>query len=392
MGEYYTPRWLAQAITKELVTDPVNTRVLDPACGSGTFLEAAARHLIAHSGRLTPGEQLARLQENIVGIDLHPVAVQLAKASWVIACQDVIKAARKAGYADAITAPVYLGDSMQLRYDNRMLDAQGYITLDTREKLVGQTGDVQFQIPLSQALDTDRFDNLMMEISRAVEKEDDTARILDNFGINDESERETMEATIASMEALRRDNRNHVWAYYLRNMSRPAVIAEKKVDAIIGNPPWLTYSRSADIIREELESLCYNRYQIWEGGKNAPHQDVATLFYCRAAELYLKQGGVIGMVLPHSVLRTKHHLKFRKGYYEARRMEARQPVQAISLDFSIMAPWDLAKLDPRNFFPITSCVVFARLNGPWGDIKLHRKAAKPLAPGTEVLTTVRSLF
>ena len=96
MGEYYTPRWLAQAITKELVTDPVNTRVLDPACGSGTFLEAAARHLIAHSGRLTPGEQLARLQENIVGIDLHPVAVQLAKASWVIACQDVIKAARKA--------------------------------------------------------------------------------------------------------------------------------------------------------------------------------------------------------------------------------------------------------------------------------------------------------
>jgi hypothetical protein len=49
-------------------------------------------------------------------------------------------------------------------------------------------------------------------------------------------------------------------------------------------------------------------------------------------------------------------------------------------------------LDPRNFFPITSCVVFARLNGPWGDIKLHRKAARPLAPGTEVLTTVRSLF
>ena len=281
---------------------------------------------------------------------------------------------------------------MQLRYDNRTLDAQGYITLDTSEQLAGQAGNVQFQIPLSQALDTDRFDNLMMEISRAVEKGDDTARILDDFGINDESERETMEATIASMEALRRDNRNHVWAYYLRNMSRPAVISEKKVDAIIGNPPWLTYSRSADIIREELESLCYNRYQIWEGGKNAPHQDVATLFYCRAAELYLKQGGVIGMVLPHSVLRTKHHLKFRKGYYEARRMEARQPVQAISLDFSIMAPWDLAKLDPRNFFPITSCVVFARLNGPWGDIKLHRKAAKPLAPGTEVLTTVRSLF
>ena len=336
MGEYYTPRWLAQTLTDELITDPANTRILDPACGSGTFLEAAVKHVIAHTGDLTPAERLAKLQDNIVGIDRHPVAVQLAKATWVIACHDVIMAARKAGYSSAITAPVYLGDSLQLRYDNRMLDAQGYITLDTREKLAGQTGDVQFQIPLSQALDTDRFDNLMMEISRAVEKEDDTARILDDFDINDESERETMEATIASMEALRRDNRNHVWAYYLRNMSRPVVIAEKKVDVIIGNPPWLTYNQSADIIREELESLCYNRYQIWEGGKNAPHQDVATLFYCRAAELYLKQGGVIGMVLPHSVLRTEHHNKFRKGYYEARRTD---PGRRARLSASISASW-----------------------------------------------------
>ena len=377
MGEYYTPRWLAQAITEELVTDPSNTKVLDPACGSGAFLEAAVKHLIAHMGRLAPVEQLARLQENIVGIDLHPVAVQLAKATWVIACHDVITAARKAGHTGAITAPVYLGDSMQLRYDNRTLDAQGYITLDTREKLAGQTGNVQFRIPLPQALDTDRFDSLMMELSRAIEIGDDTARILDNFGINDKSERETMEATIASMEALRRDNRNHIWAYYLRNMSRPAVIAEKKVDVIIGNPPWLTYKQSADTIREELESLCYNRYQIWEGGRNAANQDVATLFYCRAAELYLKQGGRIGMVLPHSVLRTAHHHKFRKGYYEARRTESREPNQATSLDFSIKAPWDLKRLDPNNFFRITSCVVFAKFNGPWGDIKLHRRRRNP---------------
>ena len=222
----------------------------------------------------------------------------------------------------------------------------------------------------------------MMEISRAVEKEDDTARILDNFGINDESERETMEATIASMEALRRDNRNHVWAYYLRNMSRPAVIAEKKVDVIIGNPPWLTYDRSANIIREELRNLSENRYRIRADGKNAPHQDVATLFYCRAAELYLKEGGVIGMVLPHSVLRTEHHLKFRNAYYLAKKSPGSHDAnRAISLDFSVRPPWDLQKLKPNNFFPNTSCVGFARFNGSWGDFKFHRKTAKPLAPG-----------
>ena len=39
-----------------------------------------------------------------------------------------------------------------------------------------------------------------------------------------------------------------------------------------------------------------NRYQIWAGGKLAPHQDIATLFYTRCAELYAKPGARICMV------------------------------------------------------------------------------------------------
>ena len=383
MGEYYTPPWLAEAITGELIADPLNTRVLDPACGSGTFLAAAVRHLIAHGGDLTPGEQLAKLQENIAGIDLHPVAVQLAKATWVIACHSVITAARNAGQSgETITAPVHLGDSMQLRYDNSTLEGQGYITLDSRETLASQPGNIRFQIPLSLAQQTDKFDNLMMEISRAIERGDDTTRVLDNFGITDNSERAPMETTIANMQALHEDNRNHVWAYYLRNMARPMVIAEGKVDAIIGNPPWLTYNQSADIIREELKSLSQSRYQIWAGGPNSPHQDLATLFYTRSAELYLKDNGKIGMVLPHSVLRTGHHLKFRGGYYESKRPpRSRAPKQAMSLDFTVKAPWDLDYLEPGNFFPIASCVVFARMPGYRGDSGFHQQAARPLAPG-----------
>ena len=46
LGEYYTPDWLARAIVREVVTDPLGQYVLDPACGSGTFVAEAVTHFI----------------------------------------------------------------------------------------------------------------------------------------------------------------------------------------------------------------------------------------------------------------------------------------------------------------------------------------------------------
>ena len=60
LGEYYTPQWLADAVVEEVVTDPLRQSVLDPACGSGTFLWAALRRYVK-AGRdagLTPAQML----------------------------------------------------------------------------------------------------------------------------------------------------------------------------------------------------------------------------------------------------------------------------------------------------------------------------------------------
>ena len=380
MGEYYTPRWLAKAITEELITDPVNTRVLDPACGSGTFIESAVQHFIANTEDMPTGERLSKLRECVTGIDLHPVAVQLAKATWLMASQPVIRAAREAGEGgEEIIAPIHLGDSLQLRYDNSQLIGQSYIELKTSEVLDESEGEVVFQVPLKLARQVERFDNLMLSLAEAIDNSDDTGRILDDHSIVERDEREPLEMTIDNMRKLHNVGRNHVWAYYLRNMSRPAVISEQKVDAIIGNPPWLVYRESAGIIRNELESLSRNQYQIWAGGRFAPYQDVATLFFCRAADLYLRPGGQIGMVLPHSVLRSGHNLKWRSGYYEEKR--AFGPRRAISFNLRMKAPWDLSILEPRDFFPMPSCVVFASFTGGWGDVGIHKKSAKALTPG-----------
>ena len=379
MGEYYTPRWLTQAIVDEM-PDPLNAATMDPACGSGTFLESVAKRVIESAGRegLSARETLDKLLNNIIGIDLHPVAVQLAKATYVLSCNETITAARLEGHRADITPPVYLGDSLQLRYDRNTIFGQGYVTLLTTETPPGESAPVQFQIPMSVARQPDKFDRLMLDLARAVEREEDTDRVLDRHAITDENEREPMRNTAERMRRLRDMGRDHVWAYYLRNMVRPAAIADEKVDAIVGNPPWLTYSRSADIIREELQNLCKNTYDIWAGGKQSPHQDVSALFFARAADLYLKDGGAIGMVMPHSALRSGQYLKWRSGYWQTRGRGAKS---GVSVDFRFKTPWDLDNLDPNDFFPMPGSVIFARRVAKSSDLETNRESARPLAPG-----------
>ena len=61
LGEYYTPRWLAKEITETVVDDPLNQRVLDPSCGSGTFIETAVEHILNQSVELSPDGNIAEV-------------------------------------------------------------------------------------------------------------------------------------------------------------------------------------------------------------------------------------------------------------------------------------------------------------------------------------------
>ena len=370
LGEYYTPRWLAKEITETVVDAPLSQRVLDPSCGSGTFIETAVERILNHSGGLSPTETLKKLQENVVGIDIHPVAVQLAKATWVMAAADTIRAARAEGTdTGAVSAPIYLGDSMQLRYDTGTLSATQSIELETHETLPDHTAPIIFSIPRELARRQADIDRLISEMATAIDEGQNAEHVADNYQMSNEC-RQSMKAVAVLMAELHAADRNHVWAYYIRNMIRPAVIAEEKVDRIIGNPPWLTYSQSADIIRTELREMSEQRYQIWAGGKLAPHQDIATLFYTRCAELYARPGTQIGMVMPHSALRTGQHLKWRGGNYKRK---GGRNTPSIGLNLRVHEPWDLDNVVP-DFFPMPASVVFAQYIGVG--------QGAPLAPAT----------
>ncbi len=381
LGEYYTPDWLAGAMVQELVTDPLRQRVLDPACGSGTFLAAAVKHFIDAAQRRPddcpndgptasgaasslsppqrhPKEILDRLRDAVTGIDIHPVAVHLARASWTLAARPAIEAASAAGFRASLSIPVYLGDSLQLRFRTGDLFAEREITLQTQDD-----ENTELVFPTSLVERPENFDSLMGSVAEAIEQGENPDFALDDTNLTDPGERRTMKATIAVMQQLHRRGRNHIWAYYTRNMVRPVVLSRNKVDVIIGNPPWLNYRNTKDLLRDELENLSRRRYDLWAGGRYATHQDVAGLFFARSVDLYLKDGGVIGFVMPHSALQTGQYTKWRTGRWESRpagRGARRAPAFTLAVDFSHRPAWDLEQLEPNTFFPVPASVVFAR--------------------------------
>ena len=58
LGEYYTPDWLAARMVADAVDNPLERRVMDPACGSGTFLFHAVRAVLnaADASGLSPAK------------------------------------------------------------------------------------------------------------------------------------------------------------------------------------------------------------------------------------------------------------------------------------------------------------------------------------------------
>ena len=323
LGEYYTPDWLARAIVREVVTDPLDQYVLDPACGSGTFVAEAVTHFLeaANATALDSKEVLEWLRFSVAGIDVHPVAVHLARAAWVLASQPAIKAAVEDGFAANVTVPVYLGDALQLRFRTGDMFAEHNVTVQVEDE---ENTELVFPVSLVDRAET--FDALMSDVAEAIERGDDPTLALDDHQIMESGERQIVRQIIDAMQRLHTEGRNHIWAYYTRNLVRPVALSRSKVDVVVGNPPWLIYRNTASTLRTELERQSKDLYGIWVGGRHANHQDISSLFFARCVDLYLKDSGVIGMVMPHSALQTGQHSKWRTGAWQTKAVESQEVV------------------------------------------------------------------
>ena len=114
-GEFYTPDWLAELTLREIGYRPGQS-LLDPSCGSGTFLFTAIRCLMAQG--VTGQELVDFVFENIMGMDMHPLAVIIAKINYVLAILPHMQDGTR--LRQQYTIPIILANALQV--PNRQFD------------------------------------------------------------------------------------------------------------------------------------------------------------------------------------------------------------------------------------------------------------------------------
>ena len=378
LGEYYTPDWLAARMVAAVVDHPLEQRVMDPACGSGTFLFHAVRALLAAAtgaSGLSPAQAVRRATERIAGIDVHPVAVIFARVTYLLALMPTLREE----HPGEVILPVYLGDALQwnvirpgvngkqarprvrggqleLLADDAALEIFVPAVTLTEPKL-RRIGPETLRFPATVAADTGLFDrvlNSMVEFGTRSETADNFSAWMEREISTPPEDQRVLRKTYEIMSRLQKEGCNHIWGYVARNLARPVWLATdaQKADIVIGNPPWVSYRYMRGEFQKRFREEC-QAAKLWVGGKVATQQDLASYFYMRAALCYLRGTGRIALVMPYAALSRRAYAAFRKGEVaQYRRLVFR-------LRFT--GAWTFGpKVQP--LFPVPSCVLFAQVN------------------------------
>ncbi len=312
LGEYYTPDWLAERILDRLEYDgDLDVTVLDPACGSGTFLVECISRIRrrAQKAGVTGRELLQTLLGRVKGMDLNPLAVISARANFVLAIADLVFTV-----GDDVEIPIYLADCINVPIEKDAEDGLDVLefSLDT------ELGRYQFEVPnalvtqrvLGKALlaceDAIKEKRSVKSFLAAVRKIPNVDKLLDK---RIEGRLVRLYEIVAGLEER---DWNRIWCRIVRNSFSPNGFGQ--VDLVIGNPPWVRWSRLPQTYRERVKTFC-NHYGLVSGRgySGGIESDISTVVLYSAADHWLRVGGRVGFLITWTVFKSGSAQGFRLG-------------------------------------------------------------------------------
>ena len=378
-GEYYTPDWLAADVVEQvLLKDPARLdaaiqiaaqaanesttlndqrseayAVLDPACGSGTFLFWTAKAIakrIRAAHPLLLNQTRSIVAAMVTGLDVHPIAVEMSKATLATALPP----------GPSVPLRVYLADGL-------------LHSLETQQNLQGTLGIFSAQ---GHRID---IPAAVINSPNAVSLVDALVDVAVGKTQLDESDSETQEILAEVVDELAgtiAQEGNHVWRWYIGNQVAPVALARNKVMAIVANPPWLVANDTPAGVRKDQLANLSERYGLRPKSRWSAKGDLAALFSARAIDLYLANGGAFGLVLPGSALINQTWAKWRNGRWGD-----------AQISFSHLASYENVDPPPFPHAPNGTCVVIGERN-PASPLTKWQDATKLVYAGNPEELTV----
>jgi SAM-dependent methyltransferase len=309
LGEYYTPDWLAEHVLNELgyEGDP-DKRLLDPACGSGTFLVMAINRirrwydLNREKCSYDEGELLKKILTNVIGFDLNPLAVMAARTNYLVAIKDLIR------HVDGVEIPVYLCDSIMTPAEYGDLftgSSLGDVAKVPCSAMKPPHLLVPKEIAQSPRAVARYADVLEQCVKNAYPPEEFLSRCHDE-GLNITAT-DSHITLYKELVRLDKENKNGIWARIIKNNFAPLFVG--RVDYVAGNPPWIAWLNLPNDYRQGTAFL-WERYKIFphkglQARLGSAKDDISILFTYVCADSFLPTGGQLGFVITQTLFKSK---------------------------------------------------------------------------------------
>ena len=286
LGEYYTPRWIAEYLAKKCIGDE-NARILDPACGSGTFLAAAIRRKYELGLK-----DLNKLLEDVWGVDINPLSVLIAKA---VVYLTLFGLEERGPLPTKIMPNVYVGDSLAL-YRAEIKESK-----EALPKEIKKEGEIYVKISENLLLKVMRFpENLKLteKVKRFKDIVKDIEKAESEYGIS-------IREDIQKLREIYGDN---VW-YTILNNHLIIPLLENEFDVVLGNPPWLVYREAGKL--QSIMDYIAESFGVKPPAKAKTSFNLAFVFMIASMRFLRKRDGkvdgVIGFVVPPSITELAHY-------------------------------------------------------------------------------------
>lgn len=311
LGEFYTPDWLVDFTLGKINDNALlDKRVLDPTCGSGAFLLAIIRKKreYALAQKWSVPKTIKHLCKSIWGFDLNPLAVQTARVNFLMEIADLLAASP----GIEIEVPILMADAIY-----SPADTPSNINSVVEYNIGSHIAKLNIHLPTELALNRERLDSVFEIMGSCVEQDLEFNKtkedlILANVITKKEfiNWAQPLKHTYGQVLDLHRKQWNGIWFRIVRNFFWSATAG--KFDIVIGNPPWVRWSKLPDLYRERVKPTC-EKYGIFSKTKRhgGNELDISAMITYTVSDKWLENGGCLAFVITGTLFKNPSSAGFR---------------------------------------------------------------------------------